>query len=129
MELLFAGVDMGTSSVKALITDRQGRRIAGASEAYMPVSPHPDWIEMDPECWYTAAVRGIRRMLAKAEPAWVSGLCCTGQMHNLTLAVLEGVCYGIGELLSRTYQPLWERGNASGNGRRLPQRYLDAGAC
>ncbi len=85
MEPLFVGVDMGTSSVKVLLTDRQGRRIADASEAYMPVSPRPDWMEMDPECWYTAAVRGIRRVLAQADPARVRGLCCTGQMHSLTL--------------------------------------------
>lgn len=127
MEPLFVGVDMGTSSVKVLLTDRQGRRIADASEAYMPVSPRPDWMEMDPECWYTAAVRGIRRVLAQADPARVRGLCCTGQMHSLTLAVLEGVRYW-GTAIAGVSAP-WERVNASGNGRRLPQHCLDAGAC
>ena len=43
------GVDLGTSSVKVVLTDPLGRILDQASEAYPVRRPYPGWAETDPQ--------------------------------------------------------------------------------
>ena len=43
------GIDLGTSSVKCVVIDDQGRLRASAERSYPTKSPHPGWVEQDPD--------------------------------------------------------------------------------
>ena len=79
------GIDLGTSSVKVMLTDAAGAPLARSTHDYPVDRPHPDWAETDPATWWTAvrkAVHDIRQQVPDAEPAGI-GLC--GQMHGVVL--------------------------------------------
>jgi xylulokinase len=83
----FLGLDIGTSSVKALLVDVEQRVVAEASAPLSVSRPHPLWSEQDPSDWVAgveAAVAAIRRH-APAEFAGLSGVGLSGQMHGATL--------------------------------------------
>src|SRR5271165_6664428 len=83
----FLGLDIGTSSVKALLVDADQRVVAEASAPLSVSRPHPLWSEQDPHDWVTgveAAVAVIRRH-APTELAALAGIGLSGQMHGATL--------------------------------------------
>lgn len=81
------GIDVGTSSAKAVLIDELGDVLAVATAEYGFVTPKPLWAESDPEDWWVATVTVIRRILEESGigPANISGLGLTGQMHGLVL--------------------------------------------
>ena len=63
---MFLGIDIGTSSVKALIMDERGAVVAETSHALTVSRPHPLWSEQNPEDWWQAthaAVGTLERSL------------------------------------------------------------------
>jgi len=72
------GLDVGTSSVKAIAITPEGRVAGTASERYELRMPRPGWAEQDPEAWWRAAKRALSRL--EGEPVAI-GLA--GQMHGL----------------------------------------------
>jgi xylulokinase len=81
---VFLGIDIGTSAVKAVIVDDDGRVRARSSDALDCQRPRPGWSEQDPESWWRATVTAIQRMPADARAA-VRSIGLTGQMHSATL--------------------------------------------
>ncbi|TBW40788.1 xylulokinase [Siculibacillus lacustris] len=89
---MFLGLDIGTSSVKAVLVDGNDRLIAAAERPLVVSRPHPGWSEQDPEAWWTAtvgAVDGLAETHA-AELAAVTGIGLSGQMHGATLLDAAG---------------------------------------
>lgn len=84
---MFLGLDLGTSSLKALLLDDAQRVIASADEALDVQRPHPLWSEQDPAAWWAATDRALRRLAAThpAEMAAVRALGLSGQMHGAVL--------------------------------------------
>jgi xylulokinase len=83
----FLGLDIGTSSVKALLIDADQRVVAEATAGLELSRPHPLWSEQSPEDWIEgveAAVSTIRRHAPQAF-AGLSGIGLSGQMHGATL--------------------------------------------
>jgi xylulokinase len=83
----FLGLDIGTSSVKALLVGADQRVAAEASSALDISRPFPLWSEQDPDDWVKgveAAVAVIRRH-APTEFAPLAGIGLSGQMHGATL--------------------------------------------
>ncbi|HEY3542068.1 MAG TPA: xylulokinase [Gaiellaceae bacterium] len=72
------GLDVGTSGVKGIAIDEDGRVVASASEPYPLSMPHPGWAEQDPDDWWTAAQRVLAQL-----PEGPVGL--SGQMHGLVV--------------------------------------------
>jgi xylulokinase len=70
------GLDVGTSAVKGLAIDEEGRVLATASADYPLSRPQPDWAEQDPEDWWRAAEDVLAQL-----PEGPVGL--SGQMHGL----------------------------------------------
>jgi xylulokinase len=83
----FLGLDVGTSSVKALLID--GRQaVCGETSIPLAVSrPRPLWSEQDPAAWWTATQAAIQAIRAAAPQAWraLAGIGLSGQMHGATL--------------------------------------------
>jgi xylulokinase len=83
----FLGLDVSTTSTKALLMRADGQVVAVASSEYAYATPRPLWAEQHPDLWWQAAVASIRQALARAavHPAGVKGVGLTGQMHGLVL--------------------------------------------
>ncbi len=81
------GIDLGTSSLKTLICDEEGHVCAQASEAYQFDSPRGGYSEQDPEVWWGACVRTIRKCLSSSDIKAddVRALSFSGQMHGAVL--------------------------------------------
>ena len=78
------GIDIGTSGTKALAIDQRGAILASALETYPCHFPKPLWSEQDPEDWWQATIRAVRKTMAKArlKPAEVKAIGLSGQMHG-----------------------------------------------
>ena len=89
--IAFLGLDLGTSSLKALLLDGSGRTIAVASAGYPLDAPHPGWSETDAHAWWTAAVTATRQAHEAAGRPAVAGIGLCGHMHGHVLvdATLE----------------------------------------
>jgi len=72
------GLDVGTSGVKGIAIDLEGRVLAVADEAYGLSTPHPGWAEQEPDDWWRAAQAVLGRL-----PEGPIGL--SGQMHGLVV--------------------------------------------
>src|SRR5580700_46581 len=81
---MFLGIDIGTSSVKALLADEQGAIVAQASDALDVSRPQPGFSEQDPEQWWRATLNAVNN-LPRAERAQVRATGLSGQMHGATL--------------------------------------------
>ena len=79
------GIDLGTSSLKTLVADEDGHVVAEASQAYQFDSPHGGYSEQDPEVWWDACVRTIRKCLSVVQADEVKALSFSGQMHGAVL--------------------------------------------
>jgi sugar (pentulose or hexulose) kinase len=108
---MLLGLDVGTSSAKALLLDRRGQVVAEAGAPYPVEHPQPGWAETDPEAWWSAVVAAVRALPAPARGA-VRALGLSGQMHGAVLCDGEG----------RSLRPaiLWTDGRAAGLLHRFP---------
>ncbi|SCG79240.1 gluconokinase [Micromonospora humi] len=76
------GVDIGTTSSKAVAFDTDGRQLASHSIGYPLEEPHPGWAEQDPDLIYQAVLGVIRAVVDElGEP--VAGLSFSTAMHSL----------------------------------------------
>ncbi|MBR9840793.1 MAG: xylulokinase [Rhodobacteraceae bacterium] len=78
----YLGIDLGTSGLRALLTDGDGTPVASAERHYEVQHPHSGWSEQDPADWIAAlegAVEELRR-----QPAWADlrGIGVAGHMHG-----------------------------------------------
>ena len=76
------GLDVGTSAVKGVAIDEEGRVLATASAEYPLARPQPGWSEQEPEDWWRAAEDVLSRL-----PDGPVGL--SGQMHGLVVLDAE----------------------------------------
>ena len=89
---LYLGIDVSTTSAKALLVDERGQ-VAGSGSCELPLStPQPLWSEQDPHDWWRGTVSAIQAALqatgASSEAVHAVGL--TGQMHGLVLLDKRG---------------------------------------
>lgn len=84
---MYLGLDLGTSSVKAVLIGSDQALLAEASAPLDVSRPRDGWSEQDPAAWTNAAnaaVEGLRRD-RPSEVAAVAGIGLSGQMHGATL--------------------------------------------
>jgi xylulokinase len=83
----FLGVDISTTSSKALLIDEAGEVVAVASSPHTLQTPRPLWSEQNPPEWWQAVCVSVRSIMkktgVKAETVAAMGL--TGQMHGLVM--------------------------------------------
>ena len=86
------GIDLGTSSLKAVLVDGNERILAQAAVPLQTANPRPGWSEQNPEDWWAAfgqAVRELRLAAPKALGA-TRALGLSGQMHGAVLVDGQG---------------------------------------
>ncbi len=83
--MLFIGVDLGTSAVKLLLMDENGKIRKTVSREYPLYFPHPGWSEQKPEDWYIQSMDGLKELLKDENKEEVAGISFGGQMHGLVL--------------------------------------------
>ena len=83
--MLFIGVDLGTSAVKLLLMDENGKIKKTVSREYPLYFPHPGWSEQKPEDWYKQSMDGLKELLKDEKKEEVAGISFGGQMHGLVL--------------------------------------------
>lgn len=81
--MFFIGVDLGTSAVKLLLMDENGKIHNIVSREYPIAFPHPGWSEQNPEDWYAQTVAGLKELLKDCDKGQVRGISFGGQMHGL----------------------------------------------
>ncbi len=83
--MLYIGIDLGTSAVKLLLMDSEGKIVNIVSREYPLSFPHPGWSEQNPEDWYEQTVAGMEELLQNADKSQVAGISFGGQMHGLVI--------------------------------------------
>ncbi|KPC52178.1 xylulokinase [Amantichitinum ursilacus] len=92
---MFIGIDLGTSSTKAILLDRHGQALTSASAPLQVSRPHPLWSEQAPADWWSACNAAISTLVQQAAalgiPASdIEAIGLTGQMHGATLLDGDG---------------------------------------
>lgn len=82
--MYFIGLDLGTSGLKGLLVDRNGRILREERAEYCVRYPQSGWSEQDPKDWLNAALYVLAR-LAKGAKREIAGISIGGQMHGLVL--------------------------------------------
>ena len=81
---MYLGIDIGTSSVKAVIVDDDDAVVEQASAPLNVSRPQPSWSEQDPADWWTATNAAVKSLSANARRS-VRAVGLSGQMHGATL--------------------------------------------
>jgi len=81
----FIGLDLGTSSLKAVLIDADQRVLAEHAEPLSVQRPHDGWSEQDPASWLRAAATALQALRTRADCSGVAGLGLSGHMHGATL--------------------------------------------
>ncbi|MEO1287088.1 MAG: xylulokinase [Chloroflexota bacterium] len=86
------GLDISTTSAKAIIIDKQGTVLSIGSSPQPISQPHPLWSEQHPRDWWDGMVSAIKSALAKANLTGkdIAGIGLTGQMHGLVMLDADG---------------------------------------
>ncbi|BDG29828.1 xylulokinase [Thermus thermophilus] len=84
------GLDLGTSGLKALVLDEEGRKHTEARAGYPLHTPRPGWTEQDPQDWARALREVFRALAPKLSGLEVVGLGLSGQMHGAVFLDREG---------------------------------------
>lgn len=115
----FLGLDIGTSSVKALLLD-EAQHVLAAGSADLTVSrPRPLWSEQDPQHWWDGLQAAVAQLRAQAPQAWrgLRGIGLSGQMHGAVLL----------DAADRVLRPaiLWNDGRSGAECAELARRVPD----
>ena len=83
--MLYIGVDLGTSAVKLLLMDGNGKIEKIVSKEYPLSFPHPGWSEQKPEDWWAQSMEGLKELTSECDKSQVAGISFGGQMHGLVV--------------------------------------------
>jgi D-xylulose kinase len=82
---MFVGIDLGTSGVKLLLLDQEGRILGARTEEYPLSFPKPGWSEQDPNAWLAQTKAGLKKLLSEHGDPEIKALGIGGQMHGLVI--------------------------------------------
>lgn len=84
---MYLGLDLGTSGLRAILTDETGSVQAEAEAAFSATHPHPGWSEQDPADWIAACKATVAEIRTKDPAAFarLKGIGLSGHMHGATL--------------------------------------------
>ncbi len=84
------GIDLGTSSIKVVLLDDEGKTVGTASADYPLLKPQPSWREQNPADWWQALCRTVRQVLEGISSAEVQGVALSGQINGAVFVDRQG---------------------------------------
>jgi xylulokinase len=87
---MFIGLDLGTSSLKAILTDENDRVLAEHSVRLSVQRPHDGWSEQHPDSWCDAARDALKGLAAAHDCSGLQGIGLAGHMHGATFVDANG---------------------------------------
>ena len=114
---LLAGLDVGTTAVKAGVFDESGRLLSVGVEQYALRHPAPDRAELDPEVWWTASRAALRAALGApgVDPSAVDAIGVSSQGE--TVVPVDAGGRAVGPAL------VWLDNRATAEARLLEDRF------
>ncbi len=83
--MYFIGIDLGTSAVKLLLMNTNGKVKKTVSKEYPIQFPQSGWSEQRPEDWLEKNFDGINDLLSGYRKEEVAAISFAGQMHGLVV--------------------------------------------
>ncbi|WP_404404856.1 xylulokinase [Jeotgalibacillus malaysiensis] len=85
------GVDLGTSAVKVLLVNREGKVVKEASKEYPVINAQSGYSEQHPEDWVSGTFQALKEITSSLEPGErIDGISFAGQMHGLVMVDAQG---------------------------------------
>ena len=84
------GIDIGTSSAKAILFDLQGNEVARAGEVYPLLTPQSGWVEQDPDAVWGALIRVLQAIVQQSNGYRILSLAIAAQAGSIIPANLNG---------------------------------------
>jgi len=84
------GIDLGTSGVKVLVLDTEGKTLSVTKAGYEVMAPQPGWAESDPYSWWRATVTAVQAAVAQLPQVEITSIGLSGQMHGVVLTDTQG---------------------------------------
>ncbi len=83
----FLGLAISTLGVRAILINQKQEIIATSWTEHSTYTPHPLWVEQNPEDWWLGTVASIRKIFESKNiiPNQIEAISLTGQMHGLVL--------------------------------------------
>lgn len=81
--MYYIGIDLGTSSLKLLLVDDEGKVVNECTKEYPLIFPQNGWSEQDPNEWWNAVLTGVPELIKNIDATKVAGIGSGGQMHGL----------------------------------------------
>lgn len=93
---MIVGVDIGTQSLKVLVTDENLKVLGSASKSYPVDYPQPGWAEQHPRLWEEALGPAIALALQSADlpPQRIKAIGLTGQLDGCQAVDAQGAPLG-----------------------------------
>ena len=82
---MYIGLDLGTSSLKAILIDDDQSILAEHAVPLTVSRPQDGWSEQDPSQWFAATDLAMKSLAAQADLSAVRGIGLAGHMHGATL--------------------------------------------
>ncbi len=88
----FIGVDIGTTSTKAIVFAATGEVKGSGNQGYSLLVPQPGWAEQDPQVIFTAVVTAMRDAVDQSGvlKSQIAAVSFSGAMHSLIAVDAEG---------------------------------------
>ena len=87
----FIGIDLGTSSLKAILINEDQEALAEHTVALTVERNHDGWSEQDPQSWCDAALSALQKLAAHPACQDLKGIGLSGHMHGATLVGTDGM--------------------------------------
>lgn len=84
---MFVGLDLGTSGLRALLTDENGQPVGSVQSPYQTSHPHVGWSEQDPALWVRACEDVFAQLVSDfaVQLSELEGIGISGHMHGAVL--------------------------------------------
>ena len=84
------GIDIGTSSAKAILFDPDGAEIASAGQSYPLLTPQPGWSEQDSETVWDGIVHVLHDIVEQSSGYRILSIAIAAQAGSIIPADMDG---------------------------------------
>ena len=83
--MYYIGADLGTSGIKMILVDNNGKIIKSLTKVYDIYYPKDGWSEQNPEVWWESFKIGIKDLTEGVDKEKIKCIGIDGQMHGLVI--------------------------------------------